>query len=196
MDSLYEGRPYADCLTTQVEDTVGGRFEVSRFPSDNLTVSPYLLDYEKYRDMLGRIKISLVRQVPITLSLTSFPPEWDNIVTSYGGVSATINEPLLINENDLFYHCEGTYLSPLGLMAVLLRKSYGNEKFKQYVNTHLLREDYYKVSAKNSPTFYFHKKTPLDMDFVKKIGELFPSDRWKLVKDFFIQSPYVFSWRD
>ena len=205
IDSIYSGESYPETKKMRIERSVDNNFSASRFPLSidivscpNLTITPYQIHFSEYDSILSRTKLSLT-PAPVFLSLSSRRLDWDMVITSYSKSGATLSEPLGINSSELFYNYEDSrslYLSPLGVLAILFRRSYGNEKFKQYVNSTLLRDDYYKISAKNSPTFYVYKNSKVTMDSIKDVGELFKTDRWRIISDMLIMSPYVFSWRD
>lgn len=206
IDSIYSGRSYRETFDTRLERGLKGEYSISRFPlmMDNLTcpdinLSPYSLDFESYNTILSRVRISTASQVPVNLRFTTFKRDWDLIIPYYSNLNAVIYEPIGVDPGSLLYSYEDyktSYLTPIGLLAVLFRKSYGNDKFKQYINSTLLRNDYYKISTKGSPTFYIHKMCNIDMDLIRKVGELFITDRWKTLNDILISSPFVFSWRD
>lgn len=198
IDSWYCGVPYKKTLNTQLELIIGGDFEDTRFPSQPLVYNPYHLDFETYRGMLKRCEI-IMSSPSTSLRFKSPKEDWDSVIKSYSNGEIILSEPLLINSSDLFYPYDDKVnsISPLGLLALVFRKSYGNEKFKQYVNTELLRNDYYKISSKTSPSFYVYKGYDLGMNYMTEVRDLLEgSDTWGKVKDFFIKSPYIFSWRD
>lgn len=206
IDSLYTGTSYKETLNTRLERGLKGNYTVSRFPltldylvNPTLEISPYVLDFNSYSNILSRVKVSISSPVPVNLKLTTFKRDWDSIIPSFSNGTATVSEPLNINSGDLLYSYEDykvPYMTPIGLLAILFRKSYGNDRFKQYVNSTLLRNDYYKISAKGSPTFYIYKSCNIDMEIIRRIGELFATDRWRMLNDILVSSPYVFSWRD
>ena len=67
---------------------------------------------------------------------------------------------------------------------------------RQYINSSILKEEYYKISSKNSPTFYIYKNCKANMGIIKEIGGLFKLERWRIIGDLLVMSPYIFSWRD
>ena len=204
IESIYSDVSYQDTLKVRLEREVNSNYSFSRFPLAMDSIQPiecrqYTLTFKTYSNILSRVRISTSLPAPIALRNHSKKLDWDMVITSYSGSQATLSEPLMINNSDLFYNYEdykSLILSPLGILAILFRKSYGNEKFRQYVNSTLLREEYYKISARNSPTFYIYKDSKFNMEYIKSLGELFNVDRWKLINDVLVMSPYVFSWRD
>lgn len=194
IESLYQGVPYIETENVRVERWVNPskKCSITRFPdgasfiSPNQVFEPYKINFEKYKELLDRVKIE---REPCE--------DETSLVKFYDGNSAIIREPKTLPP--LLYISEDSnesYLTPYGIIAFLLRKSYGDDRFRQYVNRNILKGEYYKSGTRTSPPFYFWKQGSYDISYLKGYRELFLDRDWKIVQDFVIQSPYIYSWRD
>lgn len=199
IDSIYQGDGYQESTKILIapSDPIF-QYKISRFPlefsflSEQLEFKPYEVTFNKYEDMLTRVRLRVgVLENNQTLSLFSKDEEFSSYIYCYTNSNAFLGEPE--NVEDLLYK-DSKYLTPLGIYALLFRKCYGNEDFRKVINSTLLKE-YSKTRTQGEVVYVRDKDATLNC--YKELRGLFNSDSNKdLVRDSLIMSPYIFVWRD
>lgn len=192
IESVYSGVPYAQAEKVKLSrgESPLPTFTSTRIPNDSnlfkeVKFSPYQITLEKYMEILGRVRLS-----------QSECGELEEVFKEFSLTKSTLKEPRHLE--GLLYPCDsGIYLTPNGVLAFLYRRSYGDQKFKQYINSTILKESYYKSGSKSSPPIYFWKDGGIGWEFLRDLGRMFSaSDRWKRISNMMLETPYVYIWRD
>lgn len=192
IESVYSGVPYAQAEKVKLSrgEPPLPTFIKTRIPNDSnlfkeVKFSPYQITLEKYMEILGRVRLS-----------QSECDELGEVFREFSLNKSTLREPKHL-EGLLYPSDSGVYLTPNGVLAFLYRKSYGDQKFKQYINSTILKESYYKSGSKSSPPIYFWKDGGIGWEFLRDLGRMFSaSDRWKRISNMMLETPYVYIWRD
>lgn len=197
IECIYSGTPYKESermLVDPSEVNLSFKFKASRFDTRSKTrpieVVPYKIDFEKYCAILSRVTV--VTDIYVgsgALNLYSKAEEFAPFLLGYDSVCAVVREPL--NMQNLLYPTGE--LSPLGILALLFRKCYGDQAFKRYINSTLLKE-FRKVKLKNGPAIYLRSEYPLILDSIVNLHD--SGLEWEHISDFMVRSPYAFMWRD
>ena len=208
LESIYTGDSYVKAERIMVDPSevnLSFKYDLVRFPVKmnslfKLEFEPYRIDYQRYQEMLTRVKLRVGEGSPLTIDLFSKPEDLELFVTEYDLNNVVLTEPLSIS--NLLYNKVNneSCLSPLGILALLFRKSYGNEEFRRYVNSTLLKE-YRKEKISDdkgvSHTIYIRDNYKERIEEIMNLQNyLVCKDVWSCISDFMVHSPYVFSWRD
>lgn len=202
LESIYSGEPYPVAEKVMVDPSevnLSFKYNFMRFPNKNkatvkLEQKPYKIDFEKYKEVLKRTSLRVGEWSPLELDLYSKPDEYEQFIVMYDDARTSLREPLKIS--DLMYDSKS--LSPLGIMALLFRKCYGNEEFRRFINSTLLKE-YRKEKVMDlgmSKTLYVREDVKERLSMVFNLEKQFDPYNWEYVKDILVQSPYIFIWRD
>jgi len=200
IESIYSGKSYKETLDVALKANYSPfDFKITRVPpkhniiKSNIEFEPYKLDMETYSRMLEKLNLNIFNVIPISLGLFSRPEDFDLCISEFFNGKGTITEPLKLEDLLFSDKSSNSYLSPLGLLAILFRKSYGNEEFKVFVNSTFLKE--YLKTKVNGKTCYVRNES--DVKFVEELQKYFVGENnWQKVSNTLIQSPFVYIWRD
>ena len=193
IESVYSGVPYTQSEKVKLSRGASPlpTFNLTRIPNDSnnmfkeVKFSPYQITLEKYMEILGRVRLS-----------QDECEEIGEVFKEFSLNKSVIREPSHL-EGLLYPSDSGVYLTPNGVLAFLYRRSYGDQKFKQYINSTILKESYYKSGSKSSPPIYFWKDGEIGWEFLRSLGRIFSSaDRWKRISNILLETPYIYIWRD
>lgn len=208
LESVYTGDSYVNSERIMVDPSEVNlsykydkvRFPVKANPLFRLEFEPYELDYRKYEEILTRVKLRVGIWNSTTLDLFSRPEDSELFVSEYNLNRTVLTEPSSMS--NLIYNKMGSevFISPLGVMALLFRRSYGCDEFKRYINSTLLKE-YRKEKVVDvngvTHTIYVKDCHKDRIEFLLNLQSyLVCDDPWSYMLDFMVQSPYIFGWRD
>lgn len=89
----------------------------------------------------------------------------------------------------------GDDINPLGLTALLLRKSYGNRKFRDKVNSELLQDGYSEVFVKGIK-YYIRYDLEQGKEMIETILSRYGRKSNSILDNMLVNIPDIWKWRD
>lgn len=195
MESLYEGKSIME-LDTASDPICPKRFYMksSRFPTFMSEFNEYdFSDFDVYNNFISRIKvIPFEKEVDLRPS-TEYPKE---LMVSYTYEKLVTFEPEYILDLIMCFKNGKKvtkYLTAVSLLALAVRRCYGNEDFRSHINSTLLRNNYIKTAI-SGKTVYLKKD--LAEELKQSITTLSKYSSIEEISNGFIGNPYIFIWRD
>ena len=207
IESVYQGVSYSDAsnVVSDLTDPKQYYCKKSRFPvfdKETQIFEPYSLsNFEDYKNFIKRVKVVQGFTTNVYEFNPNLPAEASLFIRSYGygdkqGPKMEFIEPDLMSNllgtDEWLKRSNNRYLTATGLMAVVLRKSYGDLNFKQYVNENILKDNFVKLSI-NKSVAYLYKEKADTIAAVRSLTEDLDMEEFKWS---ILGNPYIFMWRD
>lgn len=193
IDSCYSGESYKDSLETVAVDVLDSTSYFKKYtryytPLNLPKYKPYELNYQQYSQLLLRVNI-----LPADNNLlvkSAFLNDMLAFTQNFKDGELTILEPGrlegLMNEDDV---------NPLGLTALLLRKSYGNRKFRDKVSSELLQDGYSKTTV-GKVKYYIRHDLAQGEELIETILSRYGKKANSILDSMLVNIPDIWKWRD
>lgn len=193
IDSCYSGESYKDSLgniAVDMSDSSSFFKKITRYytPLVMPKYQPYLIDYQHYSDLLLRVKILPAKNNLLIKS--AFMNDMIGLTQHFDDGDLTILEPGMLEGLMV-----GDDINPLGLTALLLRKSYGNRKFRDKVNSELLQDGYSEVFVKGIK-YYIRYDLEQGKEMIETILSRYGRKSNSILDNMLVNIPDIWKWRD